>query len=196
MTTTPTTFDAAAVASLRAAAQRALESLDSLIADHQDPGAEALGARYELARALSNTSPEIARQLFGRVTAEVEGCTVLGSAEKPDEEREQHEALDPTTADDPVPLRWGLNDILYGDATTTTICLSGPKREPYWLELTPNQNAVLRDALAGPVGQQTASRVELAQQRTLNRSGVLDTADTQIAALTDDEPAEADLHQQ
>ncbi|WP_432008681.1 hypothetical protein [Streptomyces bacillaris] len=56
---------------LRAAAQRALESLDSLIADHQDPGAEALGARYELARELSNTSPEVARQLLG--TTEGEG---------------------------------------------------------------------------------------------------------------------------
>ncbi|MFE7485530.1 hypothetical protein [Streptomyces sp. NPDC057552] len=58
--TSPTPAD-----QLRAAAQRALESLDSLIADHQDPGAEALGARYELARELSNTSPEVARQLLG-----------------------------------------------------------------------------------------------------------------------------------
>ncbi|MFE3429867.1 hypothetical protein [Streptomyces sp. NPDC059171] len=55
---------------LRAAAQRALESLDSLIADHQDPGAEALGARYELARELSNTSPEVARQLLATSVAE------------------------------------------------------------------------------------------------------------------------------
>ncbi|MFJ7070156.1 hypothetical protein [Streptomyces sp. NPDC101115] len=59
-------------------------------------------------------------------------------------------AADPTVADDPVPLRWGLNDVLYGDDDTVTVCFSGPDREPYWLELTPDQAAVLRDDLAGP----------------------------------------------
>jgi hypothetical protein len=53
------------VARLRAAAQRALESLDDLIANTTDPGVEALGARCELARELSNTSPEMARQVLG-----------------------------------------------------------------------------------------------------------------------------------
>jgi hypothetical protein len=100
---------------LRAAAERALDALNDLIRNTFDPGAEALGARYELAAALTNTT-----------------------------------AADPTTADDPVQLRWGLNDILHGDDDTTTICLSGPDREPYWLELTPDQAAVLRDDLAGP----------------------------------------------
>ncbi|MFD7416823.1 hypothetical protein [Kitasatospora purpeofusca] len=33
--------------------RRALASLDDLIRDHQDPGAEALGARYQLAQALT-----------------------------------------------------------------------------------------------------------------------------------------------
>lgn len=42
---------------LRAAAQRALESLTDLIANTTDPGVEALGARYELGQALLNTSP-------------------------------------------------------------------------------------------------------------------------------------------
>ncbi|MEV8623381.1 hypothetical protein [Streptomyces sp. NPDC051079] len=69
---------------------------------------------------------------------------------------------DPTTADDPVALRWGLNDVLWGDDDTITVCLSGPDREPYWLELTPDQAAVLRDDLAGPdvpaVGQQDATQ--------------------------------------
>ncbi|QGZ53303.1 hypothetical protein GPZ77_34295 (plasmid) [Streptomyces sp. QHH-9511] len=69
------------------------------------------------------------------------------------------EQPDPTTADDPVPLRWGLNDVLYGDDDTTTICLSGPDREPYWLELDPDQAAVLRDDLAG----QTAAADDTAQ---------------------------------
>ncbi|MFJ7525181.1 hypothetical protein ACIQ1S_09660 [Streptomyces griseus] len=63
---------------LRAAAQRALESLDNLIADHQDPGAEALGARYELARELSNTSPEVARQLLNAA----EGATAEPSVDR------------------------------------------------------------------------------------------------------------------
>lgn len=57
---------------------------------------------------------------------------------------------DPTTADDPTPLRWGLNDVLYGDDDTITVCLSGPDREPYWLELDRERAAVLRDDLAGP----------------------------------------------
>jgi hypothetical protein len=43
---------------LRSAAQRALESLEDLIANTTDPGVEALGARYELATALLNTPAE------------------------------------------------------------------------------------------------------------------------------------------
>ncbi|MEV6102655.1 hypothetical protein [Nocardia sp. NPDC051981] len=61
MTTTP----ADDTARLRSAAQRALESLDDLIANTTDPGVEALGARSELATALINTSPEAARQILG-----------------------------------------------------------------------------------------------------------------------------------
>ncbi|WP_327435695.1 hypothetical protein OG279_09515 [Streptomyces sp. NBC_01201] len=60
MTTEPTAIDR-----LRSAAQRALESLDDLIAYTTDPGVEALGARHELARELSNTSPEVARRILG-----------------------------------------------------------------------------------------------------------------------------------
>lgn len=57
---------------------------------------------------------------------------------------------DPTTAPDPTPLRWGLNDVLWGDDNTVTVCLSGPAGEPYWLELDPERAAVLRQDLAGP----------------------------------------------
>ena len=42
---------------LRAAALRALESFDNLIAETTDPGVEALGARFELATALQRISP-------------------------------------------------------------------------------------------------------------------------------------------
>lgn len=59
-------------------------------------------------------------------------------------------AADPTTADNPVPLRWGLGDVLHGDDDTTIICLSGPNREPYWLELDHERAAALRGDLAGP----------------------------------------------
>ncbi|MFE7626069.1 hypothetical protein [Streptomyces sp. NPDC057509] len=52
---TPTT-DTVAADRLREAAQRALESLNALIADTTDPGVEALGARHELGQALLNTS--------------------------------------------------------------------------------------------------------------------------------------------
>lgn len=64
------------------------------------------------------------------------------------------EQPDPTTADDPTPLRWGHDDVLHGDDDTVTVCLSGPNREPYWLELDPERAAALRDDLAAPaVGQ-------------------------------------------
>ncbi|WP_405548796.1 hypothetical protein [Streptomyces microflavus] len=69
----------------------------------------------------------VARQLLG--TTEAEG--------EPDEQ-------------EPVQLRWGLDDVMYGDDDTTTMLLSGPGREPYWVELDPERTAALRDALAGP----------------------------------------------
>ncbi|MFB7592381.1 hypothetical protein [Streptomyces sp. NPDC056169] len=66
------------------------------------------------------------------------------------------QSADPTIADDPIPLRWGLGDVLHGDDDTVIVCLSGPAphRAPYWLELDPERAAALRDDLAGPaVGQ-------------------------------------------
>ncbi|MGW1219495.1 hypothetical protein ACWD6O_34495 [Streptomyces californicus] len=51
---------------------------------------------------------------------------------------------------EPTSLRWGLDDVMYGDDDTTTVLLSGRDREPYWLELDPERTAALRDALAGP----------------------------------------------
>ncbi|ACX71171.1 hypothetical protein pZL12.94 [Streptomyces phage ZL12] len=51
---------------------------------------------------------------------------------------------------EPVQLRWGLDDVMYGDDDTTTVLLSGPGREPYWVELDPERTAALREALAGP----------------------------------------------
>ncbi|MEU6661224.1 hypothetical protein [Streptomyces sp. NPDC046821] len=51
---------------------------------------------------------------------------------------------------EPVQLRWGLDDVMYGDDDTTAVMLSGPAREPYWLELAPERAAALRAALAGP----------------------------------------------
>jgi hypothetical protein len=53
-------------------------------------------------------------------------------------------------ADNPTPLRWGLNDVMWGDDDSVTVLLSGPDREPYWLELDPERAAVLREDLAGP----------------------------------------------
>ncbi|MEU7399972.1 hypothetical protein [Streptomyces sp. NPDC044948] len=53
-------------------------------------------------------------------------------------------------APNPTPLRWGLNDVLWGDDDTVTVLLSGPDGEPYWLELDPERATVLRTDLAGP----------------------------------------------
>ena len=67
---------------------------------------------------------------------------------------ERKEFADPTTADDPTPLRWGHGDVLHGDDDTTLVCFSGPDREPYWLELESERAAALRDDLTPPaVGQ-------------------------------------------
>ncbi|MEV5851439.1 hypothetical protein [Streptomyces anulatus] len=51
---------------------------------------------------------------------------------------------------EPIQLRWGLDDVMYGDDDTTTVLLSGPGREPYWVELDPDRTAALRATLAGP----------------------------------------------
>lgn len=58
MTTQPTTTPRQPADELHAAAHRALSSLEDLIAELHDPGVEALGARYELARALGTLSPK------------------------------------------------------------------------------------------------------------------------------------------
>lgn len=60
------------------------------------------------------------------------------------------QAEEPQT--DPIPLRWGLNDVEWVDDDNTIVLLSGPDGEPYTLELEPSQAAVLRDDLAGPDG--------------------------------------------
>ncbi|MEE1838155.1 hypothetical protein [Streptomyces sp. SP17KL33] len=51
---------------------------------------------------------------------------------------------------DPTPLRWGLNDVEWGDDDSVTVLLSGPNGEPYSLELDQERAAVLREDLAGP----------------------------------------------
>jgi hypothetical protein len=51
---------------------------------------------------------------------------------------------------EPIRLRWGLDDVEYGDDDTVTLLLSGPDGEPYLLELEPERVAVLRQNLVGP----------------------------------------------
>ncbi|WP_405749264.1 hypothetical protein OG232_04195 [Streptomyces sp. NBC_01411] len=65
---------------------------------------------------------------------------------------EGQQGEDLASADNPTPLRWGLNDVLWGDDDTITVLLSGPAGEPYWLELTPDRATVLCQDLAGPDG--------------------------------------------
>ncbi|MFF7631430.1 hypothetical protein [Streptomyces cyaneofuscatus] len=98
----------------------------------------------------------VARQLLGTTTTEGE----------PDEQ-------------EPVQLRWGLDDVMYGDDDTTTILLSGPGREPYWVELDPERTAALRDALAGPAAPPApADRAAMLSELTddLNRRRDMATA--------------------
>lgn len=53
-------------------------------------------------------------------------------------------------ADNPTQLRWGLNDVMWGDDDSVTVLLSDEERRPYWLELDAERAAVLREDLAGP----------------------------------------------
>ncbi|MGS2588055.1 hypothetical protein [Streptomyces hebeiensis] len=62
---------------------------------------------------------------------------------------------DLAAADNPTLLRWGLNDVLWGDDDSVTVMMSGPAGEPYWLELDPERAAVLREDLAGPPAEET-----------------------------------------
>lgn len=76
-------------------------------------------------------------------------------------------ATDIAAADNPTQLRWGLNDVLWGDDDTVIVMLSGPDREPYWLELDPERAAVLRQDLAGPPAEEP---VTATPTRTLTES--------------------------
>jgi hypothetical protein len=67
-------------------------------------------------------------------------------------------------AQDPTPLRWGLNDVLWGDDDTVTVLLSGPAGEPYWLELDPERAGVLREDLAGPDGAAVVDRAAVLRE--------------------------------
>lgn len=62
----------------------------------------------------------------------------------------------PIDFQEPTLLRWGLDDLEYGDDGSVTVLLSGPAGEPYWLELEPERAAALRDSLAGPDGAKPA----------------------------------------
>ncbi|MFE3123711.1 hypothetical protein ACFXHD_09850 [Streptomyces hydrogenans] len=67
---------------------------------------------------------------------------------------------DPTTADDPTPLRWGLGDVLRGDDDTFIVCLSGPGPDylAYWVAFDAERAAAIRDDLTPPaVGQPAAA---------------------------------------
>lgn len=60
------------------------------------------------------------------------------------------ERLRAETGVTPTPLRWGLDDVMWGDDDSVTVLLSGPDREPYVLELDADRAASLRGVLAGP----------------------------------------------
>ncbi|KAB7839466.1 hypothetical protein [Streptomyces mobaraensis] len=75
---------------------------------------------------------------------------------------------DPTTGDDPIPLRWGHGDVLHGDDDTTIVCLSGPNQQSYWLELEPERVQALRDDLLPPAAEphvHPAAEVEQLRKR-------------------------------
>ncbi|KAA6220029.1 hypothetical protein [Streptomyces filamentosus] len=92
---------------------------------------------------------------------------------------------DPSIAADPTPLRWGLGDVLHGDDDSVIVCLSGPAREPYWLELEFERAAALRDDLAAPAVGQPAEAHDTDEALT-PRGLLLDVLDHTSSAYLDE----------
>jgi hypothetical protein len=129
--------------------------------DHERPSeaflrAETVAARVQAIRDLADKAdpprPEIS--FFGD-HGHVVGEWMREQAEYEERRHAAEAAPDIAAADNPTPLRWGLNDVLWGDDDTVTVLLSGPGGEPYWLELDPERAAVLREDLAGPDTEET-----------------------------------------
>lgn len=116
-----------AAAELLADTDRYLGALHTAVARHDNLGADLTCAGCQLHARISPTLAA-AREL-------------LSEAQQPPAGADEQE---------PTQLRWGLDDVMWGDDDTTTIMLSGPAGEPYWLELDPERTAALRDNLAGP----------------------------------------------
>ncbi|MFE8941159.1 hypothetical protein ACFYNX_27255 [Streptomyces sp. NPDC007872] len=76
------------------------------------------------------------------------------------------DAADLAAADNPTQLRWGLDDVLWGDDDTVTVLLSGSQGEAYWLGLGKERAAVLRQNLAGPGQDDTAAERSTALAHT------------------------------
>ena len=91
---------------------------------------------------------------------------------------------DLASADNPTPLRWGLNDVLWSDDDTVIVLLSGPDGEPYWLELDPERAAVLRQDLAGPDGEEPSARAAVLAAK-LQQMLTTEPDDTKALAIHD-----------
>ncbi|MFC9736211.1 hypothetical protein ACFWG5_34330 [Streptomyces hydrogenans] len=108
--------------------QRRDAAIDTASDTAQHPAARQATGQDDTAPCVCDTEPE--------------ACTAVGE-------------VDPTTADDPIPLRWGLGDVLHGDDDTVIVCLSGPDREPYWLEFDAERAAAFRRDLTPPAAEDT-----------------------------------------
>ncbi|MFF2852625.1 hypothetical protein ACFVT5_40990 [Streptomyces sp. NPDC058001] len=123
----------------------------AVLADHTDTGMDPaiVTSLVDEVRRLEQQRRFLLRQIAKKDAASGAGDRALreflGAEEQPEP--------DIAAADNPTLLRWGLNDVQWGDDDTVTVVLSGPQREPYWLELDPERAAVLRQDLAGPDGE-------------------------------------------
>lgn len=103
----------------------------------------------------------------------------------------------PIDFQEPTLLRWGLDDLEYGDDGSVTVLLSGPAGEPYWLELEPERAAALRDGLAGPDGDESAvdrAAVLLEAAQAQPAAAYSDGKDTgRVCCLTCPRPADVTM---
>lgn len=64
------------------------------------------------------------------------------------EVRAERDTEDLASADSPTRLRWGLNDVLWGDDDSVIVLMSDENGRPYWLELDGDRAGVLGRDLA------------------------------------------------
>ncbi|HEY9443697.1 MAG TPA: hypothetical protein VIQ25_10735, partial [Gemmatimonadales bacterium] len=146
------------------------------------------------ARTVENLPLNPAVMALGGAAAEAYRLAVNAATQAIREHAAKEAEAQPGTVLDglePIQLRWGLNDVMWGADGTTFVMLSGPDGEPYRVELDAERTAVLRDCLAGPTfideaQQPTTTTAPRVGDRYTNRLDPIRTVTVTDVWTTDD----------